>query len=85
MFSILEHDSLFSGGHSLITTTLSFSKELAPTKNKKNKSRKYRPKLPASKTALFVQNLDYLNISELKDNIMDASNNSNSINLDKIK
>ena len=84
MFSILEVDSLFSDGHSLITTTLSFSQELAPTKNKRNKNRKKRPKLPASKTALFVQNLDYSKITELNDNIMATSNDLNSINLERI-
>ena len=39
MFSILELDSFFSNGHSVITTSLYFSQVLAPTKNKKIKSR----------------------------------------------
>ena len=76
MFSILELDSLFSDGHSLITTTLSFSKELAPTKNKKNKSRKKRPKLPASKTAVLFKIWIILKFLT-KNNIKDASNNLN--------
>ena len=36
MFSILELDSLFSDGHSLITTTLSFSQKIAPARNERN-------------------------------------------------
>ena len=44
-----------------------------------NKSRKRRPKLPASKTALFEQNLDYLKTSELEDAITSANNKINEI------
>ena len=46
MFSILELDSLFSDGHSLIITTLSFSQKIAP---ERNQSRKTKPKLPEDK------------------------------------
>ena len=49
-----------------------------------NKSRKRRPKLPASKTALYEQILDYLKLSELEDAITSANNNTNSISVDKI-
>ena len=81
MFSILELDSLFSDGHSLIITTLSFSQKIAP---ERNQSRKTKPKLPEDKKVLFVQNLDRSKISELHNVIIDASNNLNSVNFDKI-
>ena len=83
MFSILELDSIFSDGHSLITTTLSFEQKLASTRDTVNHGRR-RPKLPASKQTLFVQSLDHSKISELKEVIVKASKNLNVVNLDKI-
>ena len=84
MFSILELDSIFSDGHSLITTSLSFEQKLASTRDTVNHGRKSRPKLPASKQTLFVQSLDHSKISELKEVIVKASKNLNLVNLDKI-
>ena len=84
MFSILELDSLFSDGHSLTITTLSFSQKIAPAQNERNQSRQTKPKLPEDKKVLFVQNLDRSKISELHNVIIDTSNDLNSVNLDKI-
>ena len=61
MFNILELESLFSDGHSLITTTLNFSQRLATSKIKKTRSSKRKPKLHEDKKILFIQNLNYLN------------------------
>ena len=49
MFKISELDPLFSDGHSLLLTTLSFSQMLAPCRNKENQKRKTKPKLPEDK------------------------------------
>ena len=84
MFNILELDSLFSDGHSLITTTLNFSQKLAPCITKKTRNSKRKPKLPEDKKMLFIQNLNYLKIAQLHDNIVNASNNLNSVNPDKV-
>ena len=84
MFSILELDSIFSDGHSLITTTLSLEQKLASTRDTVNHGRKSRPKLPVSKQTLFVQSLDHSKISELKEVIVKASKNLNVVNFDKI-
>ena len=84
MLNILELDSLFSDGHSLITTTLNFSQKLAPCKSKKTRNSKRKPKLPEDKKILFIQNLNYLKIAQLHDNIVNAINNLSSVNSDKV-
>ena len=84
MFKISELDPLFSDGHSLLSTTLSFSQMLAPCRNKENQKRKTKPKLPEDKKLLFVQNIDLSKVTVLHNVIIDACNNLNSVNLDKI-
>ena len=84
MFKISELDPLFSDGHSLLSTTLSFSQMLAPCRNKENHKRKTKPKLPEDKKLLFVQNIDLSKVTVLHNVIIDACNNLNSVSLDKI-
>ena len=52
---MLELDSVFSDGHSLITITLILSQKLAPSKTEQSISVK-KQKLPKDKKILFVQN-----------------------------
>lgn len=80
MFSILELDSLFSDGHSLVSTTCQFQQTLAATNKTLKQVKRKKPKLPADKKIAFVQNINQVKIQELDTLILETCENINSVN-----
>ena len=64
-FNVLELDSLFSDGHALISTNLSFKNDFK-VKNRVPKNTKTRkPRLPEEKRLNFVKTLNHIKCSAL--------------------
>ena len=78
-FSVLELDSLFSDGHALISSNLSFEKGFK-VKNRVPKNTKTRkPRLPEEKRLNSVENFNHIKMQCLSTDIVQAMQISDSV------